>query len=225
MITPIKQVVDLPQFDGYHQYAVDIHSIRCMYHLEHIKDSFIQKLFDNFTSDEKAMLKIVTFLHDAGKGRKKDHHLVGASLFKVFAQKLHLKEEHIKMGERLITYHTLMSKIAQREDLYNEKVILSFASHFPNKKLLDMIYVLTYADMNGVGAGIYNNFNAKLIKTLYDQSLDVINNTAMLSEAAKRLKKEQTLKRNSDFQTLTADTAKKSLTDSIKFTFFTILPH
>ena len=210
-IPPIKKAVNLPQFDGYHQYAVDIHSIRCMYHLEHIEDSFIQTLFDAFTPDEKAMLKLVTFLHDAGKGRKRDHHYVGASLFKVFANKLHVDPQLIKMGETLILYHTLMSNIAQREDLYNEKVILGFASHFKTQKLLDMIYVLTYADMSGVGKDIYNSFNARLIKTLYRQSVEVLGRTAMLDEAAKRAKKESSLKRNKDFLVLKKSEQKKIL--------------
>jgi [protein-PII] uridylyltransferase len=210
-ISPIKKVVDLPQFDGYHQYAVDIHSIRCMYHLEHIKDDFIQNLFDSFSDDEKAMLKLVVFLHDAGKGRKRDHHFVGASLFKVFANKLHVDEELIKIGERLILYHTLMSNVAQREDVYNEKIILSFAAHFPNQKLLDMIYVLTYADMSGVGNDIYNSFNAKLIKTLYRQSVEVLGQTAMLDEAAKRTKVELALKKNVNFLALKKSEQKKIL--------------
>ncbi len=210
-ISPIKKVVDLPQFDGYHQYAVDIHSIRCMYHLEHIADDFIQALFDALNDDEKVMLKLVTFLHDAGKGRKRDHHHVGASLFKVFANKLHIKNEYIEMGERLILYHTLMSNIAQREDLYNEKVIFSFASHFPSKKLLDMIYILTYADMNGVSSDTYNSFNARLIKTLYRQSVEVLDRTAMLDEAAKRAKKESSLKKLSSFKALKKSEQKKIL--------------
>jgi len=210
-IPPIKRVVNLPQFDGYHQFAVDIHSIRCVYHLEHIRDPFIQQLFEALSNEEKVMLKIVTFLHDAGKGRQKDHHLVGASLFKVFANKLKLQHEHIAMGETLILHHTLMSKIAQREDIYNEKTILHFASHFQTKKLLDLIYILTYADMNGVGKGIYNSFNAKLIKVLYEQSLNVLNNTTMLDVASKRLKKEKTLKRNALFQTLRPTQQKKVL--------------
>ena len=210
-IPPIKKVVDLPQFDGYHQYAVDIHSIRCMYHLEHIADDFIQALFDALDDDEKVMLKLVTFLHDAGKGRKRDHHHVGASLFKVFANKLHIKNEYIEMGERLILYHTLMSNIAQREDLYSEKVIFSFASHFPSKKLLDMIYILTYADMNGVSSDTYNSFNARLIKTLYRQSVEVLDRTAMLDEAAKRSKKEKSLKKLSTFKALKKSEQKKIL--------------
>jgi len=173
-----------------------------VYHLEHIKDDFVKELFNGLNDDEKAMLKLVTFLHDAGKGRKKDHHQVGASLFKIFANKLHIKNELIEMGEKLILHHTLMSNIAQREDLYNEKVIFSFASHFPTRKLLDMIYILTYADMNGVSSDTYNSFNARLIRTLYKQSVEVLGRTAMLDEAAKRAKKESSLKKLDTFRNL-----------------------
>jgi len=201
-IPPIKKVVDLPQFDGYHQYAVDIHSLRSVYHLEHIAEPLVKALYDTLTKDERAMLKLVTFLHDAGKGRKRDHHYVGASLFKIFAQKLSMDKHLIEMGERLIQYHTLMSNVAQREDLYNEKIIFGFASHFPNRKLLDMIYILTYADMNGVGGDVYNSFSSKLLRTLYRHSLEVLGRTAMLDEAAKRAKKEQALKRHPLFQSL-----------------------
>ncbi|MBT8348150.1 MAG: HD domain-containing protein [Sulfurovum sp.] len=210
-IPPIKQVVDLPQFDGYHQYAVDIHSLRCLYHLEYIEDDFIQELWEALSNDEKAMLKLVVFLHDAGKGRKRDHHFVGASLFRIFAQKLQIEDVLIKMGETLILYHTLMSKVAQREDIYSERVIVSFASHFKTKKLLDMIYVLTYADMNGVGPGTYNSFNAKLLKTLYKHSLNVLGQTTIIDETEKRLKKELSLKRNSQFLKLTRTQQKKIL--------------
>jgi [protein-PII] uridylyltransferase len=210
-IPPIRQAVDLPQFDGYHQYAVDIHSMKCVYHLEHIEDPFIQALFEALATEEKAMLKLVTFLHDAGKGRKRDHHLVGATLFKVFAHKLQVDPELIKMGETLIHYHTLMSNVAQREDLYSEKVILAFASHFKTQKLLDMIYILTYADMHGVGAGTYNSFNARLIKTLYLRSINALSHTNMLDRVAKRIKKEQKLKRHPDFLALKKSEQKKIL--------------
>jgi len=211
VISPIKKVVDLPQFDGYHQYAVDIHSLRALYSLEQIEDSFIETLYQSLSTDEKAMLKLVTFLHDAGKGRRRDHHLVGASLFKVFAGKLQIDPPLIKMGERLIHYHTLMSNVAQREDLYNEKVILAFASHFKTKKLLDMIYLLTYADMNGVGKEIYTSFNAGLIKMLYLRSVEALDHTIMIDEAAKRLKKEQTLKRDALFLSLSRTQQRKIL--------------
>jgi [protein-PII] uridylyltransferase len=210
-LSPMKKVVDLPQFDGYHQYAVDVHSLKCIYHLEHIDDPFIETLFKTLDRDEQAMLKLVTFLHDAGKGRKREHHSVGASLFKVFAQKLGMRQSLIGMGERLIQYHTLMSNVAQREDLYNEKVILAFASHFQSRKLLDMIYILTYADLNGVGDGVYSSFTARLLRTLYQNALESLEHTAMLDEAAKRIKKEQRLKRDPLFAALPRSHRKKIL--------------
>ncbi len=211
VMPPIKKVVDLPQFDGYHQYAVDIHSLKCVYHLEHIEDPFIEELFKALNTEEKAMLKLVTFLHDAGKGRKRDHHFVGATLFKVFAHKLQVNPNLIKMGETLIHYHTLMSNVAQREDLYSEKVILAFAAHFKTQKLLDMIYILTYADMNGVGEGTYNSFNSRLIKTLYLRSIDALSHTMMLDRVAKRIKKEQSLKKHPVFLALKNSEKKKIL--------------
>jgi len=201
-IPPIQKVINLPQFDGYHQYAVDTHSLRCIYHLEHIEDTFIQSLWEDLSSDEKQMLKLVIFMHDGGKGRKRDHHYVGAYLFKIFSKRLDFKETHIAMGEILIQHHTLMSIVAQREDLYAESVILSFASHFKTKKLLDMMYILTYADMSGVGHDIYNSFSEKLIRTLYKQSIAVLGQTKRLDEAAKRSKKIASLKRTKIFKSL-----------------------
>lgn len=201
-IPPIRKVIDLPQFDGYHKYTVDVHSIRCVYHVEHIEDDFIQSLWDALSDDECAMLKMVVFLHDAGKGRRRDHHYVGATLFRIFANKLHMDETLINIGELLIQQHTLMSKVAQREDLYNETVILSFASYFKTQKLLDMMYILTYADMSGVGNDIYNSFSAKLIRTLYKQSGEVLGQTKRLDEAGKRTKKIASLKRTKLFKEL-----------------------
>ena len=210
-IPTIKQVVDLPQFDGYHQYAVDIHSIHCVYHLEHIQEPRILALYEALSPKERVMLKIVTFLHDAGKGRKTDHHFVSASLFKVFAQKVNMDAHLMEMAETLINYHTLMSKVAQREDLYCERTIVKFASHFKSKKLLDMIYILSYADMSGVGGDIYNSFSAQLLYTLYTQSLEVLGETQRLNELAKRVKKEQSIQRDSSFQSLTKVQQKKIL--------------
>ena len=210
-IPPIKKVINLPQFDGYHQYAVDTHSLRCLFHLEHIEDDFITSLWEALSTEEKVMLKLVVFLHDAGKGRKRDHHYVGASLFKIFTKRLGVDASLISMGETLIHYHTLMSKVALREDLYSETVILSFASHFKTAKLLDMIYILTYADMSGVGHDIYNSFSAKLIRTLYKQSVAVLGQTKRLDEAGKRTKKIAALKRTKAFTSLTRTKQNKIL--------------
>ncbi|MFK5936872.1 MAG: phosphohydrolase, partial [Sulfurimonas sp.] len=75
-----RKVLHLPQFDGYHHYPVDIHSIKCVEALENIQEDFIQKLHDQLSDDEKMILKLVTLFHDTGKGRKQDHSEVGAKI-------------------------------------------------------------------------------------------------------------------------------------------------
>jgi [protein-PII] uridylyltransferase len=210
-ITGIKKVVDLPQFDGYHTYSVDVHSIKSVYYIEHIEEPFLETLHQQLSPHEKALLKLIIFLHDAGKGRKRDHHEVGVSIFKGFAKKLNLSEADIQTASTLIRYHTLMSKVAQREDIHDEKSVLKFASHFKRKKMLDLIYLLTYADMSAVGPNVYNSFNAKLLKTLYLNSLEVLSKDAIVDETAKRVEKEATLKRSKHFKALTKKEQKKVL--------------
>ena len=211
IIPPLRKVIDLPQFDGYHQFPVDTHLLSSLYHLEHIEDSFILSLYDALSTDEREMLKLVTLLHDAGKGRKREHALVGASLFKIFARSLGLSREMIEKGVILIHHHVVMSNVAQREDLYNEKTIMMFASQFKTKKMLDLIYILTYADMNGVGKDIYNTFNARLIRTLYTQSIASLKHEEMLDKAAVRVTKEKSLKRFKAFKKLPRSEQKKIL--------------
>jgi len=211
LLPPFKKVIDLPQFDGYHHYTVDIHSIKTLYYLENIEDNNIKLLFKGLSNDEKALLKLVVLLHDTGKGRQKDHSTIGALIFRSFAQKLNFNEEMIKLGEMLITHHTLMSRVAQREDLHNERVILDFVSHLKNQKSIDMLYILTYADISGVGINIYNSFISKLLKTLYENAIEKLEHKELIDETSKRIKKIQALKKNIDFLKLNKSEQKKIL--------------
>jgi len=210
-VSPLKKVLNLPQFDGYHQYPVGIHSIKSLYALEHIRDSRLQKIFESLTPREKALLKLVVLLHDSGKGRSRDHSIVGAELFAVYAKKLNLGSDEVKLGKLLILNHTKMSFVAQREDLNSEQTILKFASIFPTQKKLDLIYLLTYADMNGVGEGVYTDFHAKLLRTLYTQASITITYDKKISETSRRLKKERVVKRLEEFQSLSKPLQRKIL--------------
>ncbi len=201
-ISPLKKVLNLPQFDGYHQYPVAIHSIKSLYELEHIKDTKLREILNQLNIREKALLKLVVLLHDSGKGRERDHSLVGAELFSVYAKKLGFNKEEIKIGRKLIHNHTQMSMVAQKEDLNTEQTILKFASIFNTQKLLDLIYLLTYSDMSGVGVGVYNDFNAKLIYTLYTQASIAIKYDKKLYETSKRLKKEKNIRKEPSFKKL-----------------------
>ncbi|NPA73780.1 MAG: HD domain-containing protein [Epsilonproteobacteria bacterium] len=211
VFTPFKKIMNLPQFDGYHKYPVDIHSIKSLYFLENIDDKDIKKLFDELSEDEKALLRLVIFFHDIGKGRKKDHRVVGASIFKTQAEKLGFDEKSINLGSLLIKYHTLMNTTASREDIYSEQVILSFISRLRSVKALNMLYILTYCDMKAVNNKIYSPFFSSLLKELYGISLDTFEKEELIDETSRRLRKENSLKRFDDFKKLKKPLQKKIL--------------
>ena len=211
VIPPLKQIINLPQFDGYHQYSVGIHSVKAIYHIENLKDPVLINIYNELENEQKALLKIAILLHDSGKGRKEAHAQVGVRLFKKFAEELKISSEQIKIGKNLILYHNDMSITAQREDLNSEQTILKFAALFKTKLELDLIYLLTVADLMAVGDKIYNSFNAKLLHTLYTQSCIAISHGEKLYETSKRLRKERILKKNIEFTQLTKLFQKKIL--------------
>ncbi|NOX15033.1 MAG: protein-PII uridylyltransferase [Epsilonproteobacteria bacterium] len=216
---PFKSVKFLAQFDGYHRYPVDKHTIRCIWHLENIKDDFILSLYKNLSLEYKVLIKLVVFFHDIGKGRRGNHSDLGARIFRVYAQKLEFSKQAVLDGTTLIKLHTLMNNTASREDIYNEKVVLSFVSRLKNIETLHMLYILTYADVNSVGKGVYSNFSANLLKELYKRSLRVFEKPELIDEVTSRLRREKTLKKNEKFQAFSPILKRKVLNINSNFFF------
>jgi [protein-PII] uridylyltransferase len=219
-----RKVLHLPQFDGYHYYPVDIHSLKCVEALENIQEPFIQKLFDDLDPDEKLLLKVTTLFHDTGKGRKQDHSEVGAKLIVPFAKKLNLKEELISRAVTLIKHHILMSNVAFKENIHSEKTLYKFMSKVGDLKNLNLLYILTYADINGVGGNTFNTFNSKLLYNLYNNSLEVVENSDRITDAKKRVNIEKRVQNLDDFKTLSRPLQKKILTVESNLFFFKHTP-
>jgi len=210
-ITPIKKIEALPQFDGYHKFTVDAHLIKCVEALENIKDSRLQQIYNNLSKSKQLLLKLITFLHDAGKGRPSDHHTIGAHLFKVYAKQLELTPQDTQIGYNLILHHNKMSFIAQKEDIYSSKSVAKFTAFFPSKLELDMIYLLTYADTTGVGSDIYNEFTARLFNTLYTHAIEFLKHKDFLDDMSKRVKAIQKLERSNAFKKIPKSLQRKVL--------------
>jgi len=202
LIPAFEKVLYLAQFDGYHQYPVDIHSIKTLYNIENIKFKNIQKVYDKLDDTNKQILKIVALFHDLGKGRKEDHHIVGEKLIASFMKELKFKDKEIKTAKRLVRYHTTMSNVAQREDIDNDKTLLNFANIVKNKTTLDMLYILTYTDMDAVSDNLFNSFKESLLTTLYKNTLEIIEKVELISFSNKRARKEKQLLKNEKFLSL-----------------------
>ena len=198
----MKKMTNQPQFDGYHQHPVDIHSIKTVWHIENIKDSFIKEIFDNLTQREQRLTKIVALFHDAGKGRIGDHHITGERIFKQLGKSLNFDAEDTKLGAKLVKYHNKMSQVATSEDIYSQKVILNFTGLMQTHKTLKMLIVITYADISAVGENVYNSATASLLKELYIQSIPAFDNVELINESSRRVAKQEAIKNTKIFKAL-----------------------
>jgi [protein-PII] uridylyltransferase len=215
-----RKVTHMPQFDGYHHYPVDIHSIECVRALENIKEPFIQNLYDELDGEDKLLLKTVTLFHDTGKGRTQDHSEVGAKLIVPFLRQIRLKEESIARAVTLVKNHILMSGVAFKQNIHNEKTLYKFMSSVGDVKNLNLLYVLTYADINGVGGDTYNSFNAKLLFELYKSALEVSQNSGRITDAKKRVIIENKVAKHPDFSLLSRSEQKNILAIESNLFFF-----
>ena len=202
LIKPMEHISQLAQYDGYHEFTVDEHSILSVKFLENIKDKFIKNLYTELCLEGKTMLKIVTLMHDVGKGLGKDHANIGANIFRAYANKLNLSQKAVNIGVILIKYHTLMSNVSNREDIYSQRVIFAFISKLGDKQVLKLLYILSYCVINATNERLYNAYTAKLLRELYEISLSAFGDENLLDEATRRVKKEQSIKRNSEFLAL-----------------------
>ena len=224
LIPAFRKVLHLPQFDGYHHYPVDIHSIECVKALENIKEPFIAELYQSFTHNERTLLKIAVLLHDTGKGRKQDHSDVGVKLIVPFTKLLGFNAQDQELSALLVKQHVLMTTVAYRENLNSEKTLYKFMSNIRSEKALQMLYVLTYADINGVGEGTWTTFSANLLKELYSASMEIAQQNERISDAAKRLSIEKRINNNSAFKALPRTMQKKVLSIESNLFFFKHTP-
>ncbi len=211
IIPSVKMITNQPQFDGYHIHPVDIHTIKALWHINNIKDQNVLDIYNQLSKANKSLLNLLILFHDIGKGRKKDHHIVGQDLFKKFAKFINLSEANTLLGARVIRYHNMMSMTATNEDIYSQKVILNFTALLQTKETLDLLYCLTYCDISSVGPNVYKSATANLLRQLYIQSVRSFENEGLLKDSARRIQKENTIKNNKDFQTLDFKMQKKIL--------------
>jgi len=224
LIPAFRKVLHLPQFDGYHHYAVDLHSIECIKALENIEEPFIAGLYNKLTSTERSLLKVATLLHDTGKGRKQDHSEVGVKLILPFTKKLGYSPEEQAQAALLVRHHVLMTNVAYRENLNSEKTLYKFMSSIRTEQNLKLLYILTYADVNGVGIGTWTTFSANLIRELYDASMEIAQQNERISDAAKRLAIEKRIKNRESFKALPRTMQKKVLSVESNLFFFKLTP-
>jgi [protein-PII] uridylyltransferase len=145
---------------------------------------------------------------------------VGAKLIIPFLKNLKLPSEQLERGALLVRYHVLMSNVAYRENLYNEKTLYQFMSKIKTPENLTLLYILTYADINGVGEGTYTSFGANLLHELFEAALEISSQNDRITDAIKRANKEKRLIHDPEFIQLSKIEQKKILSIESNLFFF-----
>ncbi|RQW78295.1 MAG: HD domain-containing protein, partial [Geobacter sp.] len=167
------------QHDLYHIYTVDIHSLFAveeivrLQHGEHKRELPLLTGLANEV-DKRELLLLAVLLHDIGKGEGGGHADIGAALIPTIARRMGLSREDTERLEFLVKNHILMAHIAQRRDLHDEKMIIQFARQMGKSENLKMLYLLTYADIKGVGPDVWTDWKALLLQELYDKAFQVL---------------------------------------------------
>ena len=176
-----EPVVAMMQFNMYHHYTVDEHTIQCIAWLSRIETVQVADTLPTATRImqgpvARKLLYVALLLHDIGKGRDEDHSVLGARIARKVAPRLGLNKTDCETVEWLVRYHLLMSDIAQKRDLADPRTVRDFAKAVRTRKRLDLLTVLTICDINGVGPGTWNNWKAQLLDTLYHQTANALEN-------------------------------------------------
>jgi [protein-PII] uridylyltransferase len=85
-----------------------------------------------------------------------------------------LSREDSERLEFLVRSHLLFAHIAQRRDLHDEKMIIQFARQMGKSENMKMLYLLTYADIKGVGPDVWTEWKALLLQELYEKAYQVL---------------------------------------------------
>ncbi len=165
------------QFDMYHHYTVDEHTIRAIGLLSDIERG---KLVEDHPLASEMLPKIKNrralyvsvLLHDIAKGRGGDHSVLGAEVARRLCPRLGLDKEETELVAWLVRQHLLMSATALKRDLSDPKTIGDFVGVVQSLERLRLLTVLTIVDIRAVGPGIWNSWKRQLIGDLYEASVE-----------------------------------------------------
>lgn len=173
------RVVAKMQYDMYHHYTVDEHTIRAIGLLARIEKGELKQ--DHPLSTvvihqllSRRVLYVAVLLHDIAKGRGGDHSVLGEDVARRLCPRLGLTEAETDTVAWLVRHHLLMSATAFKRDLSDFKTILDFAEAVAGVERLRLLLVLTVVDIRAVGPGIWNGWKAQLLSTLFNSAEEVL---------------------------------------------------
>ena len=186
VLPALKHVRCLLQFNQYHSYTVDEHTLRTIEIAEQfeVDTGPIGETYRELR--HKEILHLALLLHDAGKGFPEDHSEIGQRLAVDAAKRLQLSEASRELLEFLVHRHLLMADLAFRRDSSDPSVLLQFSHAVGSPETLKHLYVMTVADISAVGPGVWTEWKADLLATLFQRTMQWLSGQSHRWEATSR---------------------------------------
>lgn len=162
----------LLQFNEYHKYTVDEHCLRAVERAADFQNDPGELGYVYRGLKRKWLLHLALLIHDLGKGYAEDHSDVGLRIAHDVARRLELPETDAESLNFLVHKHLMMSHLAFRRDTSDQKLIVRFAVDVGSPEVLQMLFVLTAADLAAVGPGVLNAWKVEVLADLYHRTFD-----------------------------------------------------
>jgi [protein-PII] uridylyltransferase len=172
LVPAFARVRGLMQFNQYHKYTVDEHSLLAVKETERLQEDqgIIGEVYRQIP--DKDILHLAVLLHDLGKGRPGDHSKIGQEIAHKMADRLELSQQDREVLAYLVFHHLVMSHTAFRRDLNDPKIILTFARKMKTVEVLQKMFILTVADISAVGPEVMTKWKESLLGELYTRTYE-----------------------------------------------------
>jgi [protein-PII] uridylyltransferase len=178
-IPDFGRVVAQMQYDMYHVYTVDEHTLFAIGIVHKIESGLLDEELPLATQlmptiVSRRALYLAVLLHDIAKGRGGDHSEIGEQIALKLGPRLGLSAEETETVAWLVRWHLLMSSTAFKLDIGDRQTIGNFVERVQSPERLKLLLVLTVADIRAVGPKVWNGWKAALLRELYHQAIEVI---------------------------------------------------
>src|SRR5271165_762786 len=178
-IPDFGRVVAQMQYDMYHAYTVDEHTLFAIGILHEIESGLLREELPLATQlmptiVSRRALYLAVLLHDIAKGRGGDHSEIGEEIALKLGPRLGLSDEETETVAWLVRWHLSMSSTAFKLDIGDPQTIANFVERVQSPERLKLLLVLTVADIRAVGPKVWNGWKAALLRELYHRAIEVI---------------------------------------------------
>jgi [protein-PII] uridylyltransferase len=172
LLPEFGHIVAQMQFNMYHSYTVDEHTLRAVGVIAEIQhgrlaeDHPLSVAIFPLIEDVEALF-LAMLLHDTGKGGVGGQEKAGARAARAACERLGLERERVDLVAWLVEHHLMMSDYAQKRDVTDPGTVTAFARIVENPERLRLLLVLTVADIRAVGPDVWNGWKGQLLRELF----------------------------------------------------------